>query len=387
MSDSDNRFESLYVEAAKLGTAQSEAVKNAGLATARAKERKAAENERITELDREASGFRSPQFAGLASVANIFGDNFQDASVDGADKAAKGMARAFMETFTGRTEKSDKGGASSAMANLVSLGRKADTVLRSLQGRLDHWNRVYDSASESESPAEAAEQREQANRYLKLADSASPAQVDAKTGKITKPAKPAKYAGRPAVSLHGIDIPAGKGATRAGQVNQIVLAYMQHGDDVLRPDVLDAFLDNGGKVEKPQEGAESAAGRAMAAITDLLEKHGGKESADAAYFLGILPVLDRISTQGLAAARPAMPTHGAIPAAHPSAHTPLAEDKPEASAVLALPEADAEEGAESTAETAPIDLLSGDGTIPAAPITSKRGPGANRRNGRAAGIN
>jgi len=241
-----------------------------GLATAKEQERNNA---------RRLSGFNAVRFQQAADLGDIFArhyphDNMGVRPADARD-ALPGIIAAWWNQQK-MTSKSEKGGNMAAARTLISAGSDARRILGRVQRRIDHWLDVADNA-EGEGKAETI----------------------ANASRFTTPAT-VKHMGRPAVedAGYGFAIPAQKSTTRLSQIAEIVRLWEQHGDDVLRGDVLDRMLDNGGKM--PADASLKAlATKALEALTKVREHT--TESPDDVMLGFAFNVLARFAETGEAA--------------------------------------------------------------------------------------
>lgn len=341
--------------------------------------------------DSNSGGFATLRFQGMAAMGKAFGEaGLNDPTGEQAVSISEAMVVSFMASFTASTAKTKAGGTEAGVARFIRTGSAAPRLLAALQQRLSHWQAIRDSANESEDASEAKAIRDSADRYLKLADSDK---LDKATGKVVRPKK---WKGRPGAQIGNIVIPAGSGANRTSQLAQIAALYHQHGDEVMRDDVLDALLDNGGLADKPEPGIAEFASKAHEALTKLFKDYGGENTADGLALSMILPVLQRISHNGeFASNTQAAPTPSGvasyvvradepedvpvaslgIPDAEqqdvPAPHAPAAE--PDAiDAALALPEAGEDDGDMFT-EEAP-----GQPVAPTPPPVPNKGRGPSK---------
>jgi hypothetical protein len=250
-------------------------------------------------LKRESSGFGSPRFAGLARVGQAYAtflihgkvNDFEGAQ---ARDAAEAAARSFVASFTAQTDKSKAGGKHAGYVNTIRLGDAAPTLIAALNRRVKYWENAADAykADAAMAPAEKARMIAESNRFTQIAKACPVVEG----GTMTKDDKPATHAGRPSKTVNGIALPY-KGATnRDSQLAEASRLYAQHGEAFLRDDVLDAFLDNGGKLEKTVT-IEGEAGKALA-LVEWLQTNGGSRSQDSAFFQMAQMVLTRITREG-----------------------------------------------------------------------------------------
>lgn len=289
---------SLLASAASVGASMKAADDSA---KARSADKKSAVGEarRDSEIaSRETSGFGTGLFVGLSRVGALFAAEFNDPDSREARDAADACARSFMASFTGATDKTAKGGTSAGYAKAIRLGTKTESVRYAMQYRLLHWYDRLDSADTLE-PAEAKAAREEARRFTTVCGDAPLPNGDWPTDNKGQRKRP-KFNGRPARTVRGINIPFGRGTDRKAQFAAMLEMFETHGDSAIQSDVLDAFLDNGGKFVDPNaDSAESHAANALASVEKLCLA-GGSTSADAAILSLAITVLNRISREGLA---------------------------------------------------------------------------------------
>lgn len=262
--------------------------------------------------ERAVAGFDSFAFQGLSAVAGAFGKTFNDPTAPNARVGAELAARSFMASFTGAGDKTLAGGTLAGYVAHIMLGSNGDRLRRAVQARLDYWQESVDSFNGK--PADKATLVKEANRYLVVCGNAPLEDGSIPTDKDGKPMA-MRHMGRKACVVNGVNIPHGRGTDRKAQMAALSRLYTAHGDAVLDPQVLDAFLDNGGKFTM-EKTAKDHASDARDAINRVLEA-GGNLSADCAALTIMVAKLSAIVTNGLAesgvAATPAVPP--ATPAA------------------------------------------------------------------------
>ena len=250
-------------------------------------------------LKRESSGFGSARFSGLARVGAAYSSFLIQGKVndnDGAQArdAAEAAARSFVASFTGQTDKSAKGGKHAGYVTTIRLGDKAKTLTDALNRRVKYWEHAADSYKNDPalSPAEKARMIAESDRFTKLAK-LCPA---VEGGNPDIDGKRATHAGRPSRTINGVALTY-KGATnRDSQIAEASRLFAQYGDSFLRDDVIDSFLDNGGKLEKIVT-VEGEAAKALA-LVEYLQANGGSRSQDSAFFQMAQMVLTRITREG-----------------------------------------------------------------------------------------
>ncbi len=254
-------------------------------------------NARVEDDKFEVSGFAALRYIGLAEMGRHLQAAFNQDCQERRD-AARGMADAFMSSMTGATAKTLNGGKQAGYTRVISLGDNAERCRAALQGRLLHWRGVKASAAEIEDAKEKAEAIATANRYLVPCGDAPNADGSYPTDKDGKARTP-KFNGRPAITIDGVSIPFGRGTDRDAQFAAFAALYGEHGDKVLRPEIVDAFLDNGGRFKPSGEKTVAdLANEALAAIDGLLGV-GGKESGDGAFLQLAGAIMARIAKEGL----------------------------------------------------------------------------------------
>lgn len=336
-------LESLLSQAAHIGANTRAEIEAAKASLDKAKQVSAAARDDVTSQDRAASGFASPRYKGLVEVAGWWGRSFNQDSQDARDASAA-MATSFMASMTGQTEKSLNGGKRAGYARVIRTGSNAQRIQRALQNRLEYWQGIHDTAVEGENGKDAAERKAQARRYLTPCGDAPDVeggdQITDKNGKVSD-RKP-KFKGRPSVTINGVAIKYGRGTDRDAQFAAFSELFEAHGDVVLRPDVVDAFLDNGGKFESDKDSSLPGACASVLAGIDTIMSMGGQGSGDHAALMAFHAIVSRIKDEGF---------KGALVA-------PVEDSTPE---VESAPEAPAQEASE------PEDVLAGVGEAPEAP--------------------
>jgi methylmalonyl-CoA mutase cobalamin-binding subunit len=365
-------LEHLLSEAARIGTETRATIDAAKAIMDRAKIRAADTARDVADRDYEAKGFTAPRFNGLVQIAGLYGQAFNTIDSQDARDAAKAMASSFVQTFTGQTEKSAGGGKSAGYTHVVTMGANAKRAQQALQQRLDYWRGEHDAIIDGEPPKDAAERKAKARRYLTTCGDAPDVEggttITSSKGEVKVP----KFNGRPSVLVHGVQIAYGRGTDRDAQFAAFARLYAEHGDKVLVPDVVDAFLDNGGRFKADSEATlESAAGAALAAIDQIMAM-GGASSGDAGFLTAAHTVIERIAKQGFKAsqvAAPAQPEPEAPNEQAPNEQAP-AESVEDVLAGVGTP----------PAETAPEAPAEGEGVVLGAPSASR--PKRNRNKGK-----
>jgi hypothetical protein len=362
-------LETLLREAARIGADAKREVEALDKQAATSRARASAAAQAAEQDRREAGGFNAPRFRALTEVARVWGAHTNDPYSSEATKAAEVMTNAFITAFTGQTEKSRNGGKFVGYVHAVKLGANAERARQALHGRILHWQAIHDKAPEGEKPADRAARQAEARRYTVVCGLAPDVEggsiATARDGSTNVP----KFNGRPARVVRGVEIDFARATNRDSQFAEFARLFAKYGDVVLHSDVVDAFLDNGGRFKPDCEGTvESACGAALAALDSILAL-GGRGTADEASILAAHYVVERIMKEGFKASTKAdytpeadapeadAPEADAPEADAPEADTPEADapeadapeaDAPEAEAVLAglggAPEADAPEG-------------------------------------------
>lgn len=261
-------------------------------------------------VKRQAAGFRTARFDGLAKVAGIFQQRFNDPDSKLAKDAAKEGAEAYLNHMTGATDKTKEGGRGAGAAAVIRLGAKARVMLDALQARVDYWQSVYESEPDKEDAGNRKLRRETAARFLAVPGP--------------------KHNGRPGKRVNGVTIKASAATNRDSQVAAAALMLAANGDKFLDPNVLDAFLDNGGKADKPEETTEEMAKRIRGDIDLLAQAMPG--SPDTAELMALTDVLDRIIKRGVAESGDATPAGGPESEADPAEVLSGTQSEPETEA-------------------------------------------------------
>ena len=275
-------------EAARLSSSQKDAAD--AVATARGRE---------SELEALASGFDAPRFVGLTEVAREWARHFNDPHSTDAVTASEAAARAFIATYTAQTEKSARGGKKAGYARVIRLGIRAEAALAALAQRVAHWKRVHDSPVKGESATEARDRKALAKRYY-VVNSSSPtltATGEWPTDSDGAPVRP-KYNGRPARTVRGVEISHCCATNRDSQLASFAELFERYGDVVLNDDVVDAFLDNGGRYVHDGEPTLASLCESACDLIDKLLAQGGSASGDAAFLMALHATIKRIATEG-----------------------------------------------------------------------------------------
>lgn len=369
-------LEHLLGEAARIGTETRAEIDAAKAIFDRAKMRAANANEDVADRDYESKGFGAPRFNGLTKIAGLYGQAFNTTDSQDARDAAKAMASSFVATFTGQTDKSANGGKSAGYVHVITLGSQAERVQRMLQQRLDYWRSEHDSAPDGESPKDAAERKAKARRYLTPCGDAPDVEGGSTITNAKGEIKPPKFNGRPSVLVNGVQIDYARATNRDSQMAAFARLFATHGDKALHPDVVDAFLDNGGRFKADSEATlESAAGAALAAIDQIMSM-GGASSGDAGFLMAAHAVIERIAKDGFKASvvAPAQPVEAAPEA-------PAYQGEPTLAEVTLAPMAETVEdvlaGVGSVVEAHAEPASEGAGVVLGAPGTAR--PKRNRK--------
>lgn len=245
----------------------------------------------------ETGGFNALRYLGLTEVANALGAAFNQDCQERRD-AARGMADAFMSSMTGATAKTLNGGKQAGYARVIGMGKDAERARVALQSRLNHWRGVKKSAADIEDAAERAETIATANRYLTPCGNAPMADGSWPTDKNGKKVAP-KFNGRPARVVNGVEIGFGRGTDRDAQFAAFAALHETYGDKVFGADVVDAFLDNGGKFKASDDKTVGDLANDALAAVDALLAAGGAQSGDGAFLQLAGTIFARISREGL----------------------------------------------------------------------------------------
>lgn len=305
----------------------------------------------VAERDRDIKGFNRPRFSTLARIGAAFAQSYSD-NVGGlrmgADAAAHSAASEFAAAFTDASDKTTKGGGTVGLyKTVITTGVNAERVRKALAERVAFWEREIDSKPDGESAKDRAERLANARRFTTVASCGAKG----------------KHKGRPSKTFTMPDgskivISNGEGTNRTNQLAAACVLFQAHGDNFLHPDVLDAFLDNGGLLDKAgKDSVESIAASAHASIMSLMDEHGGRISADGAMLTMALAVLRQIADTGKFT-----PAVGAQPIVA-SSSLPMVNHAPESSPAPTMTGAESTDSAESLngADSAPgADSLAGD---------------------------
>lgn len=235
----------------------------------------------LTDLERASSGFGNPRFEALARIGAAYAAAFNGKP---QEEAARLAAEKFVEAFTNATAKTQAGGTASGYAVVISLGTAAEKVRATLDSRVKHWQRILDESPEAEGAEAKAERIAEARRYTEVPNCGNKD-------------KPGKHNGRPMreFSFKGskkLLIPAGLGSDRKAQLAAFARLYRDNGDVALLPEVVDAFLDNGGR-RVAGETAQTLSKQALNILAKL--RVMAPESPDMAAFALVEQVLTRVS--------------------------------------------------------------------------------------------
>ena len=324
-------IDSLLSTAATVGSAMKAEIEMLDKRNTIAKELRGEAKKTAELVERESSGFGAPTFKGLASLGADYAREFNDSDTQDARDAAAAVARVFLTNCTGASDKTLAGGTLNGYASVVRLGPNAERARHALQSRILHWYSGLDSDVPDETATDKAERRAQAKRFITPCGTAPNA--DGSWPKDTKdnPVVP-KFNGRPACHVRGIDIPFGRGTDRKAQFAAFAALFHTHGDIVLHHEVVDAFLDNGGKYAAQDNNTpQTHASKALESL-EALNLAGGAASGDATFITLAIAVLARIAKEGLKASVAAHSQE-----AYEAAQEGSAEDAPADGVVLGAP--------------------------------------------------
>lgn len=312
MSDFDAaKLQQMGTEAAAIGSDFKAKADTFESAAKSRKEASATARDSVVKDDRSRGGFDTFMFQGLSRVAGAFGRLYNDPTSPEASAAAELAARSFTASFTGATDKTAKGGTAAGYVHHILLGANGESVRNALQRRLDYWQESVDSETDPKRKAEAAKL---AARYTvvcgdaPLPDGSFP--VDSKGV-----AKVPRHNGRPAATVNGVDIAAGRATDRKAQFAAMSRLYAMHGAAALSPEVVDAFLDNGGRFQA-EVNVTALASQAQETLEKLLLA-GGNISGDGSFLTVAVARLAAIAKNGLTPARVAPTIPAPAPAATP----------------------------------------------------------------------
>lgn len=281
--------------AASIGRETRENMESLDSRTKRNNESKAEVTAETLALSRESSGFGAPRFQGLSRVASAYSTfvaRLNDPDSQIARDAAKMAMRNYVQNMTNNTEKSAGGGKFAGFETTIRLGDAGARIISALDRRVKYWESVIDQCKLEQSP-ESARMIAEANRYAKLASRCP----EVEGGALAREGKLPTHNGRPSRTVNGIAIPYRGANPREGQLTDLCNMYEKHGEAVLSDAFLDAFLDNGGKVEKAGATIQGEATRALQAI-EFLQQNGGTRSTDAAFLQMAAVMLARIADSG-----------------------------------------------------------------------------------------
>lgn len=303
-------LESLLSQAAHIGANTKVEIERAESILAKSRERAAEARDLLNERETAAKGFDAPRFMGLVEVGAAHGAAFNQETQDSVD-AARAMAKAFMASYTGRTDKSLAGGALSNLAAVINTGKNAAHLRTMLASRVAHWQGVLDSAPEGESASDKAARIALAKRYTVTCGDAPNENGDWPKDSKTGAEKMPKFNGRPAVTINGVSIPFGRGTNRDSQIAAFADLFVKYGDRVFASDVVDAFLDNGGRYKADAESSLPDACDAVMTAIDQMMSLGGKGSGDESFLMTVSAVVSRIMKDGFRAGHIADPVQEA----------------------------------------------------------------------------
>jgi hypothetical protein len=294
---SNGAIEAFLARAASIGV-EAKAREAEMKAAVDAESRAAADaRESLRDCKRRAAGFRRPMFRALGDIAAAFESSSNDfASIPETFKEsiASRAAQTFAASYTGRTEKSAKGGVTAGWTHVIFLGRHGRALIEALADRVDYWQKVADEPVTDEASAAL---RDTALRYVTPA-----ASCPAPDGRI-EPGKPPKHNGRAPVTLtvmgKTVVLPYRGATNRDAILAEAARLARTHGIEIAtHPFVLDAVLDNGGRWRKPEGDVQALAAEALTALDKILSM-GGAESLDGASLMVMRDVIHRIAQQGL----------------------------------------------------------------------------------------
>jgi hypothetical protein len=294
---SNGAVESFLARAASIGV-EAKAREAEMKAAVDAESRVAADaRESLRDCKRRAAGFRRPMFRALSEVAAAFESSSNDfGAIPEAFKesVASRAAQTFAASYTGRTEKSAKGGVTAGWTHVIFLGRHGRTLVEALADRVDHWQKIADAPVTDEASAAL---RDTALRYVTPA-----ASCPAPDGR-TEPGKPPKHNGRAPVTMDimgkTVSLPYRGATNRDAILAEAARLARTHGIEIAtHPFVIDAVLDNGGRWRKPEGDVQGFAAEALSALDKILSM-GGAESLDGASLMVMRDVVHRIAQQGL----------------------------------------------------------------------------------------
>jgi hypothetical protein len=215
---------------------------------------------RIEELEKTKTrglGFRAPRYDALASMAASFAEIMAGAPRATREQAANDLVEHYWRHHTNRTEKSEQGGSRAGMKVMVRCGHDTRRIYECLQARVEHWQRVKNTAQPGETPVEAAKRVALAERYTKIRNQNSKIHV-----------------GRPRKVIGTIEIKETSGGTNPDSITwEVGRLFLQHGEAVLADDVIDAILDNGGPI--------APSGSPSPALQDILTRMQGANASAA----------------------------------------------------------------------------------------------------------
>lgn len=295
MSNDNEMALKLATIAANIGRETREQMESLDSRTKRNNESKAEVTAETLALTRESSGFGAPRFQGLARVASAYSTfvaQMNDPHGQTARDAAESATRSYVASMTNNTDKSAKGGKFAGFTTTIRLGDAGARIISALDRRVKYWESVIDQCKLEQSP-ESARMIAEANRFAKLASKCPSAESEP----LTADGKAPTHNGRPSRTVNGIAIPYRGANPREGQLAELSRFYEAHGEAVLSDAFLDAFLDNGGKVEKAGATIQGEASRALQAI-EFLQQNGGTRSTDAAFLQMAAVMLARIADSG-----------------------------------------------------------------------------------------
>lgn len=177
--------------------------------------------------------FMTPTLQALAGTAKDFDSIMKGAPRDEYFRAADNLVEDYIKINTNRTGKSEKGGFRSQYKNVIKCGQMAESILKNLQARVEYWKQYANTPMTNET--------EEQRRYrIALAD------------RFTTRRDPKKknQRGRPYREIGSVVIKESDGGTdELSTVSEMARLFRDHCDIILNDEVLDAILDNGGRIE------------------------------------------------------------------------------------------------------------------------------------------
>jgi len=190
---------------------------------------------RVTEktVRGEAAGLFSHQLNILYDIA----DDVENLYPEYEDRlrAVPLLVKNLWDNKTERTEKSEKGGNKNVFERIIISGQGARRIAQALQKRVEFWNEQKKTAQTIVDGRIKKEKIDIAERYIQNSDSKR------HNGRPLKNFEPtSKY--HPEIMIH-----ARKPMPRVAMLDDAILFFRRHDEDIFLDEVLDAILDNGGK--------------------------------------------------------------------------------------------------------------------------------------------